>query len=229
MKNFKFKSIYLLSHREKKARTEIFHPNKNLLIGRNHTGKSSLIKNLFLTLGARPKGELVDWDKNAVSAVRFFVNNKSYLALHQHSNRALFDENEKMLIATGKHAEWSAEFAKISGFNLTLTNKSNESVQAGPECFFLPFYINQDGSWQAEWNTFVGLQRFKSPYSSILEYFAGIKPPEYYEINAKMKLLNSDLEDLRKEQKFLERARDLLGNSHSTITYLLLFHGILRH
>jgi len=213
MKSFKFKSIYLLSHRERKGRTEIFHPNKNLLIGRNHTGKSSLIKSLFLTLGARPNGKLSQWDENAVSAVRFIVNNRVYLALHQLGNRALFDENEEILIATSQHAEWSTKFAKISGFNLTLINKSNESVQADPACFFLPFYINQDGSWQAEWNTFVGLKRFKSPHAAILEYFTGIKPPEYYEINAEMKLLKSVLEDLRKEQKFLERARDRFSNS----------------
>lgn len=213
MKIFKFESIYLLSHQEKKARTERFHPNKNLLIGRNHTGKSSLIKNLFLTLGAIPNGKLSQWDANAVSTVRFTVNNKVYHALHQLGNRALFDENEKMLIATGQHSEWSTKFAKISGFNLTLINKSNKSVQADPACFFFPFYINQDGSWQAAWNTFVGLQRFKSPNAAILEYFTGIKPPEYYEINAEMKLLKLDLEDLRKEQNFLERAKARLSNS----------------
>lgn len=213
MKNFKFESIYLLSHREKKGRSEKFHQNKNILIGRNHTGKSSLIKHLFLTLGARPNGKLSQWDESAVSAVRFIINNKAYIALHQLGNRALFDENKNILIVTGQHIEWSMEFAKISGFNLTLINKANETVQAGPACFFLPFYINQDGSWQAEWNTFIGLQRFKSPNAAILEYFAGIKPPEYYEMSAEIKLLKIDLEDLRKEQRFLERARDRLSKS----------------
>lgn len=202
-----------MSHREKKGRLEKFHQKKNILIGRNHTGKSSLIKHLFLTLGARPNGKLAEWDENAVSAVRFIADNKAYIALHQLGNRALFDENNNIVVATGEHNKWSIEFAKISGFNLTLINKGNETVQADPACFFLPFYINQDGSWQAGWDTFIGLQRFKSPNAAILEYFTGIKPPEYYKISAEIKLLKIELEELRKEQKFLERARNRLSKS----------------
>jgi len=213
MKSFRFESIYLLSHREKKGRVEKFHQEKNILVGRNHTGKSSLIKNLFLTLGARPNGKLIEWDEKVVSAVSFNVDDKKYTALYQLGIRALFDESYDILIATGEHKKWSTEFAKISGFNLTLTDKDNETVQADPACFFLPFYINQDGSWQAGWDTFVGLKRFKSPNAAILEYFTGIKPPEYYKINAEIKLLKIELEELRKEQTFLERARKRLSKS----------------
>ncbi len=215
MKNFKFESIYLLSHREKRGRFVKFHQRKNLIIGRNHTGKSSLIKHLFLTLGARPNGDLPGWDKNAVSAVYFTVNARRYLALYQLGNRALFDQDNRLLVATGYHNEWSEQFSLITGFNLTLINKNNETIQADPSCFFLPFYINQDGSWQGEWNTFVSTRRYKSPTSNILEYFTGIKPPEYYEISAEVKLLSNKLEELRGEQKFLNRARERFSRSLS--------------
>ena len=213
MKNFKFETIYLLSNREKKARVEKFHQGKNLIIGRNHTGKSTLIKNLFITIGARPVGKFIQWDDDAVTAVEFIANNVKYFAVHQIGIRALFDENRKLIVSTGNYSEWTKAFIQITGFNLILNNKKNESVPADSKCFFLPFYINQDGSWQSVWDTFTGLQGFKSPNEAILDFFSGIKPPLYYEILSNKKIKQYEYENLLKEQKFFEKAKDRLSNS----------------
>ena len=91
MHRFRFKNIWLLSHREKRARHVEFHPSKNLLVGRNHTGKTTLIRSLFETLGATPQGELEQWDENAASLLEFSVDSNRYFALHQNGRRALFD------------------------------------------------------------------------------------------------------------------------------------------
>ena len=48
MRNFRFESICLLSQSEQRARKVTFDRQLNLIVGRNHTGKSSLIKSLFL-------------------------------------------------------------------------------------------------------------------------------------------------------------------------------------
>ena len=48
MRNFRFESICLLSQSEQRARKVTFDRRLNLIVGRNHTGKSSLIKSLFL-------------------------------------------------------------------------------------------------------------------------------------------------------------------------------------
>ncbi|MDO7887949.1 hypothetical protein [Hymenobacter cheonanensis] len=207
MKSFLFESIYLLSNKEKKARTIKFHPEKNLLRGRNHTGKSSLIKNLFIALGARPKGKLDKWDEDAISVVIFSVDGEQYKVVHQIGNRALFNQDNELIVASGNFREWSDAFAKVVGFNLVLNNKNSGSALADPKCFFLPFYINQDGSWQASWDTFSGLQQYKSPSAAIIDYFTGIKPPKYYEINSSKSLLQKTLDDLHQEQKLLKRTR----------------------
>lgn len=103
MKSFLFESIWLLSHREQRALLTQFHPNKNILFGRNHTGKSSLIKSLFLTLGARPQGELAQWDENTISVVAFRIEQKRYRAVHQQGHRALFNESGDLVIAATNH------------------------------------------------------------------------------------------------------------------------------
>ena len=215
MKSFLFESIWLLSHREQRALLTQFHPNKNILFGRNHTGKSSLIKSLFLTLGARPQGELAQWDENTISVVAFRIEQKRYRAVHQQGHRALFNESGDLVIAATNHEKWTQAFATTVGFNLVLTDKQSKTVQADPRCFFLPFYINQDGSWQADWGTFTSLQQYIAPVGAILEYFSGIKPPEYYKLNAERTQSQRLLDDLQKERHFLDRARERFGRSMS--------------
>src|SRR5690606_24283879 len=116
-----------------------------------------------------------------ISKVGFSIDGRRFFVLHQAGTRALFDSDGKILASTGDHGEWSEVFSSAIGFNLPLTDKQSRTVPADTKCFFLPFYINQDGSWQAGWNTFTRLGQFKAPIGSILEYFSGIKPPEYYD------------------------------------------------
>lgn len=217
MKNLKFESIILLSHQEKKAVQTDFHPKKNLIVGNNHTGKSSIIKNIFLALGARPNGKLAEWDENAITAVRFSIQNNSYLVVHHMGVRGLFDINDNLISATKKDSDWTEIFCSITDFNLTLTDKNKSTVSASPRCFFLPFYIDQDSSWGKEWSTFVGLQQYKSPVKLILEYFTGIKPPEYYSIESERLLAQNECDELLKELSFLERAKLRLSQSISLI------------
>lgn len=213
MKSFRFENIWLLSRRDQRALVINFHPKKNLILGRNHTGKSSLIRSLFVTLGANPQGNLEHWDESTISVVEFSVDQQRYRALHHRGNRALFNEGGVLQVATGDHRVWSKHFAQVTGFNLILNNKESEILPADSSCFFLPFYINQDGSWQAGWQTFRGMHRYSAPWGDILDYFCGVRPPEYYEKQAKREQGQKALVELRKEQCFLERARERFGKS----------------
>ncbi|MDE1530081.1 hypothetical protein PVE90_10185 [Pseudomonas carnis] len=206
MKSFRFENIWLLSHRDRKARHVNFHPKKNLLRGRNHTGKTSLIRSLFETLGAKPQGKLESWDDNTASLLEFSIDGRHFFALHQNGRRALFNINREMIVATSKFGEWCQAFCDVTDFNLVFTDKKESEIRpADPACFFLPFYVNQDGSWQSEWNTFGGLKRFSSPWSAILEYFTGVCPPEYYRARAERVQESKVLEEHRREYKLLER------------------------
>ncbi len=124
MRSFLFENIWLLSRKDRRGRCLKFHRHKNLIQGRNHTGKSSLIKMLFLTLGARPKGDLTKWDEDTISLVDFRVDGQKYRALHQRGTRALFDEGGSLILTTGDHGEWSRRFADVTGLTLFFqTNK----------------------------------------------------------------------------------------------------------
>ena len=213
MQNFRFESIYLLSQNEQRAKKAIFHQRRNLIVGRNHTGKSSLIKSLFVALGARPEGKLDRWDKAVVTLVTFSVNENRFRVLQQHSYRALFGHDDRLISATSVGADWGELFAKVTGFNLVLTDKNQNSIAADARAFFLPFYINQDGSWRSTWSTFVGLQQYKAPVQPIVEYFAGVKPPEYYELGSLKTLCQKELRNLQQEMRLISQVRERFGKA----------------
>jgi hypothetical protein len=215
MRRFLFEDIWILSRKDKRAKVVSFKQGKNLILGRNHTGKSSLIKSLFITLGARPNGDLQGWDEDTLTKVGFSIDGRRYAVLHQAGTRALFDSNGKILTIAQSHASWSEAFASTTGFNLPLIDRSSKTVPADPRCFFIPFYINQDGSWMAEWNTFTGIQQYQAPIASILEYFTGVKPPEYYAAKVKRDAEQVVIEELRREMASLERARERVSMSLS--------------
>lgn len=215
MRSFLFEDIWILSRKDKRAKVVTFKSGKNLILGRNHTGKSSLIKSLFITLGARPTGDLQGWDEDTLTKVGFSIDGRRYAAMHQAGTRALFDANGQALTVAQNHASWSEAFASATGFNLPLVDKSSKTVLADPRCFFMPFYINQDGSWMAEWDTFTGIQQYKAPIASILEYFTGVKPPEYYAAKAKRDAQQTVIEELRREKASLDKARERVSKSLS--------------
>lgn len=214
MRSFQFESISLLSHRDKKARKVSFHPHRNLIQGENHTGKSSLVKHLFVTLGAKPLGTLEQWDPQTVTAVRFKVDEKSFTAIHHTGSRALYDSSGKLLVATDSHPTWAQAFSELVGFKLVLTSKkTGRGASADPSCFFLPFYIDQDGSWREKWDTFPATMQYVAPVRSILEYFSGIKPAEYYELKSEHSAVSKEADARTSEMKLLERARSRLSQT----------------
>ena len=67
MTRLRFKKLWLVSETARAARNIEFHQNRTLLVGRNHTGKSTVVKHLFRTLGCQTKGTSDRWDSLAIS------------------------------------------------------------------------------------------------------------------------------------------------------------------
>jgi len=213
MKNFLFKNIWLLSESQQRGRREIFSPKKTLIVGMNHTGKSSLIKSLFIALGARPTGELGQWDDDTAVVVEFSIDGKDYSVVQQANFRALLNSKGEIEDAATNATDWGEIFANLVGYNLTLTDRSNNPVSGDARTFFLPFYINQDGSWLSNWSTFVSLQQYKQPIQPVLEFFTGVKPPRYYELNAQKNIRQTTLGDLRSEERLVKNIRERVAKS----------------
>ncbi len=213
MKNLRFKSLQLLSEREKKGRSFGFHPNKNLIFGMNHVGKSTVTKQTFEALGASPVGKLEGWDNAAIALLTATLDEEEYHFLRQHSHRAVFNSQGELVASAATGGEWTKVFAHLMEFNLVLSDKNEQTSQADAACMFLPFYINQDGGWTGIWRAFNGLSRFRSPAKAIMEYFTQVVPPQFYVAKAESESAQRKITEIEADLRILNRTRERLSGS----------------
>lgn len=212
MRSFRFDKLWLLSEREQKARVIPLKRSSNALVGTNHTGKSTISRSLFTAFGCstRPLGG--EWDKDIVIAVEFDVEGRDYTMLRRGGVHTLFDSQHNVVWATAESGELRDNLSSLLGFSLSLTaNQSSEIRLARPAFFFVPFFVDQDGSWDSSWRTFQRLGEFQHWERPTLDLALGIRPPEYWQASSELAAKKRELDDVVREQKVLEDARSKLA------------------
>ncbi len=213
MQSLRFNRISICSESEQKAYSQTFHQRKTLFLGGNSTGKSTIVKSLFRAFDAEPTGDLRGWDYSAIVAVDFTVDDIAFTTVRRGDLKALF-RGQQLLGATTSSSRWNEIFAGAVGFHLQLMDREENLRAATPSMFFLPFYINQDGSFFGNWDTFKSLKQFdSSAIPHTLEYFAQVRPFQYFEIKGRERTAKSKLAELEVEAGTLQRTRLRLRRS----------------
>ncbi|KVD94048.1 hypothetical protein WS63_05120 [Burkholderia stagnalis] len=181
MKSLRFRKLWLVSETERSAYRVNFDSNKTLLVGKNHTGKSTLVKHIFRTLGCDTRGKSDRWDSLALSALQFSLDDQSYTAYRRMNVYALRDDASQSVRATTSYREWSAILADLFDFRLMLPTHQDSLAQATPPYLFLPFYMDQDSSWIQQWSSFDKLSQFSSWKKPLVAYITGQRPNGYYD------------------------------------------------
>lgn len=206
MKNLYISEIQLLSQKEKKARKIQFDPKRTLIHGKNHTGKSSLIKSIYWTLGAEPLFNQKFKDANISSYLKFRIDDVGYSILRDGKLFGLYN-NEGSLIKkfTSITNELGPYLGKLFDFQPLFQNQHSEFVIPPPAYLYLPFYIDQDSSWSKSWDSFKNLQQFKDYRNQSIFYHSGIRPNEYYTTKQEIQEFIQIIEETDKEQKLTSK------------------------
>lgn len=194
-----FKTLLLISQRDASAR-KLHLSQQTLLLGVNGTGKSRITKNLFWVFGCNPpKRNVGSWDAETIAALEFSFGSKEYFVLRQGSRLGLF-YNGNLLFGAQRMSEWDKHIAQLFGYHLKLSrHNGNRFDQAGLDYLSLPFYMDQDGSWGASWDTYENLGKFKGWKKPVFESFIGLRPNAYFEAKQKQDELSAILNEKRKE------------------------------
>lgn len=215
------KQLRILSIPEKSAKLVTFHPQRNLITGENDVGKSSIIKSIYHTLGADVHFDNVWAKSNSISLLTFTFDDTDYSILRARNHFGIFDTNSNLIQSFDSIIKGlSPFFAKLFNNKLQLKQtQTNKRISASPAIQFLPFYIDQDKSWNSPWNAFEGLGIFTSFRRDLIEFFAGIKPNEWYLLSERIDFITADLSELRKEVATLKSAKKTVARHIPKATF----------
>ena len=208
MKSLRFQEILLLSRPARSARRIVLDPNVTIVLGKNDTGKSALLKSIYWTFGAGPAVVQPRWlAAEVIGLVKFTVDDVSYTILRSDGFYAVFDGAEQLLLATDKVLSGLGPFlAELLDYRIVVTTlRGNQTVPPPPQHFFLPFYIDQDKGWTENWSSFALLSQVRDWRRSIVEFHVGIRPNEYYTAKAALAAAQNDLRHAKSDVAALER------------------------
>lgn len=181
MKRLRYKKLWLVSEQSRGAFSINFHPQMTLLVGKNRTGKSTLVKHIFQTLGCETLGKSDKWDPQTLSVLSFECDGIDYLAYRRANAYALKNAKTGEIKATTNYKDWTGIIAGLFDFRLQLQTHQDQTRQATPPYLFLPYYIDQDGGWLKPWNSFDKLSQFHGSWKKMLiSYATGQRPNEYF-------------------------------------------------
>lgn len=211
MKKLSFKRLWIVSDKERSARTEIFDSAENVVRGSNGTGKSSLIKSIYASLGADAKKNNDSWQCAEVKLLlQFDVDGITYFSLRVGKTIAIFDSN-RLPISIHQGVTKSAEtIGKMIDLEVQFPNKHGNLVAPWPAALFMPFYIDQDTGLSDTWASFAGLDAFKDYKDTLIDFHTGVQPKEYYHSKAARDIASNERVEQMKMRNSLEFAQQRL-------------------
>ena len=196
MKRLVFRELKLISYKEERARRVAFHPRRTAIVGDNDTGKSSILKSLYRTLGATCHISERWAHASVKSVLAFAVDDEAFEIAFDGRAYALFGSTGQLIrVFASVTNELGPFLAEKLNFHLTLQSQGRE-LQATPAFLFLPFYVDQDRSWTQAWNSFDHLQQFSKWRHDVVTYHLGIHPSEYYVAKAEAGNLKRVIDEL---------------------------------
>ena len=223
MKKFILSEMLLLSTTEKKAKKVTFNQSRTIILGKNETGKSSLLKSIYSTFGATPAKQNAKWGKvSLVSMVIFQIDGVEYKILKDGKYYVIFDHNGDLLKIYDNVTNGLGPFlAELLDFKIKLPNQTGEMITPPPAFLFLPFYIDQDASLQEGWKSFANLSQIKNYKRSIIEYHTGVRPNEYYEITGEISKYEEIIQNLDKERLLSKSLLEKIKERLSEIDFII--------
>lgn len=223
MKNFWFDEILIVSDLEQKARRLTLGRGANALVGTNHTGKSTILRSIYLAFGCKTRPLGNEWRRETVIVVRFHLLSLAYTIMRDGNAFSLFNGAGEVLWVTTDQGVLRDRLAELFDFPLPLTSKSisegDPNRQARPAFFFIPFFIDQDGSWDSRWGTFQALGEFKQWEAPTLDLALGIRPAEYWKTSAELTAIQGALQEINREEKVLLDAKGRLEQNFPVATF----------
>ncbi len=219
MKRLTIKKLIVISQSESRSLEIPFEDGLNIILGGNKTGKSSIIKSIFTTLGCECKRIESDWKKLISAYLLFFkYGEKQFCVVRQGKKYQLFESvgNDYLcIIETQAFHEYSNCLMDILGIKMPCISKDGKQFNVTPPLLFRFQYIDQDEGWNKIADSFSNVGYIKDWKSNTNKYVCGYLDDTYYALQAQKAEHILEKDDKKKE---LNYNQTFVSRITSTIT-----------
>lgn len=184
------RKIIIISKTEESSIEVPLTKGLNIIIGKNKTGKSSLIKTIFYSLGCEIKFD-EDWEKlNKRSIISFSIGSSYFLVERTDNIYTLYASSEDLTsvyyIGTYTYSEFSAKFLELFDMHVTWITKNGDDKPVAPPYIFSFQYIDQDKGWHSIAKSFEKLSYVPNWERQIIKYIVGYQNEEYFRLRKEL-------------------------------------------
>ncbi|MFI8574919.1 hypothetical protein ACIGEL_04335 [Rossellomorea aquimaris] len=225
MQRFLLEKLIVISDKEKKSKEVPFTKGLNIVLGENKTGKSSILKSIFYTLGCELKLEQ-EWKKLIDYYLLFFqYGSVRYCIVRQRKKFKMINlESQELLVDTEHFHEYSDCLMGLLGVNVECLTNKGQAISITPPVLFRFQYIDQDSGWNRIGEAFSNMKYILNWNDYSIKYVVGFQNELFYQTQKEINLIKKDIENLKtKKNNFKELIDFIIGNeddnSYERATY----------
>lgn len=205
-----FKTLYLFSSVEKKAKVIHFSEGKNIItsssIDGTDRGKSIIMKSLYHTLGADCFFDDKWNDADKTYIVKFAVNDQEYYIYRNNKLFKAFNDKLDLLFKVIERRELAEKLKDIFKFAVQLPARGEEKLEITPPAYnYVLYYLDQDKLAGPNFASFNNLAQYPNYKENVLYYHFGVFDEEYYNIIRELEKLKESTQELIQQQELSNR------------------------
>ena len=218
MKRLMIRKLIVISQSESRSLEVPFEKGLNIILGGNKTGKSSIIKSIFTTLGCECKRFEADWKKLVSTYLLFFkYGERQFCIVRQDKKFQIFENinnDFSCIIETNAFHEYSNCLMDILEIKMPCISKDGKQFNITPPLLFRFQYIDQDEGWSKIADSFKNVAYIKDWKANTNKYVCGYLDDSYYALQAQKAEHILERDDKKKElnynQNFVSRITSTL-------------------
>lgn len=221
MKRLTLRKLIVISQSESKSLEVPFSVGLNIILGGNKTGKSSIIKSIFTTLGCEcPKVES-DWKQLISESILFFSANEDDFCIRRMKDRyTLYSVNKdgtySCIVDTSHFPEYSNALMDVLQVNMPCVDKRGHELNITPPLLFRFQYIDQDDGWGDIGQAFTNASYIEKWRENTNKYVSGYHTDEYFTLKSQSIKRQNEINDAKIELSHNEAFVNRIGQIITT-------------